>query len=290
MGNVKNVLLTGGSGYLGRHLTNFLIKNNYFLVLLVRSNSDLSYLNDNKSVKIYRLESIAIDQIFNENKIDIVIHTAASYGRKGESLRAVVDANLKFPIDLLDAAISNAVKYFINTDTSLPKDLNSYSRSKKQFFEWLSASSKEISVINLQLEYFYGPNDDQSKFITYVLQELRSGKNSIDFTEATSLRDFIYIDDVIDAYGTVLKNINKFNGLTTLEIGSGEAVQLRDLIIEVRDISQNKEVQLNFGAIPMRPNEIMKSCADITKLISLGWQPKYTFRQGILKTIELENN
>ncbi|NTE05556.1 NAD(P)-dependent oxidoreductase [Agrobacterium tumefaciens] len=288
---VKNILLTGGSGYLGRNLTKFLNQNDYNVILLVRSNSDLTYLDGMKTnITIYRLGGVTIDQIFKENIIDIVIHTAASYGRKGEDLSKIVDANLKFPLEVLDAAISNGVKYFINTDTALPKDLNAYARSKKQFLEWLSASSGDISIINLQLEYFYGPNDDSTKFITYVLQGLRSGKSSLDFTAATPLRDFIYIDDVVDAYYTVLQNIEKFDGLTTFEIGSGEAVQLRDLIIEIRDISQNKDVQLNFGAIPMRPNEIMESCADITKLIAIGWQPKYTFRQGILKTIELENN
>lgn len=292
MGTLNNILLTGGSGYLGRNLTKFLSHNGYNLILLVRSNSDLTYLDGIKTnVTIYRLGGVTIDQIFKENHIDIVIHTAASYGRKGENLSKIVDANMKFPLEVLDAAISNGVKYFINTDTSLPKDLNPYARSKKQFLEWLSAFSGDISIINLQLEYFYGPNDDSTKFITYVLHGLRSGKNSMDFTAATPLRDFIYIDDVVDAYDTVIQNIEKFDShLTNLEIGSGKAVKLKDLIIEVRNISKNEDVQLNFGAIPMRPNEIMKSCADITKLIALGWQPKYTFRQGILKTIELENN
>jgi CDP-paratose synthetase len=291
MGPIKKILLTGASGYLGRNLAMFFAKEGYELVLLVRPASNLKYFtDDNSNIKIYKIGTIQFDEIFKQNKIDVIIHTAANYGRKGESLMNVIDANLRFPIDLLEVAIQNNVKFFINTDTALPKELNSYSRSKKQFLEWLTASSANISVVNLQLEYFYGPNDDHTKFITFVLNELKSGKGFIDFTDATPFRDFIYIDDVVNAYAIVLKNIYNFKGLTTIEVGSGEALMLKDIIIEIQRISNYMDVKLNFGALPMRLNEIMRSNADTRQLKSLGWELTNSFQQGISKTIELENN
>ncbi|TKC03490.1 NAD-dependent epimerase/dehydratase family protein [Pedobacter cryotolerans] len=284
---MSKILLTGASGYLGKNLIQGFVDANHELVLLVRKSSDMIFLrNYTQPIKVYYIGSQTFDEIFRDNNIDIVIHTAASYGRKDETLKHVIDANLTFPIDLLTAAIKNDVKYFINTDTALPKTLNWYARSKKQFLEWLEESSSKINVINLQLEYFFGPNDDESKFITFVLKELQSGKTEIDFTEATSLRDFIFIDDVVKAYLLIVRKINNFSGLQTIQIGSGNAIQLRKIIIKIRELVNRKDVNLNFGAIPMRPNEIEKSCADITYLKNLGWSPEYSFEEGILKTIQ----
>ncbi|KHJ39123.1 dTDP-glucose 4,6-dehydratase 2 [Pedobacter glucosidilyticus] len=292
MGPLENILITGASGYLGKNLVKFLLGANYKLILLVRENSNLTYLdslpNTNKC-KVYKISSADFETIFKENQIDVIIHTAANYGRKGESLSSVLDSNLYFPIKLLDAAFKHNLKFFINTDTSLPKELNAYSRSKKQFLEWLQAFSSEINIINIQLEYFYGPNDDKTKFITFLLSELKSKKKQIDFTDATPLRDFIFIDDVVSAFATIINKIEEFKGFIDIQLGSGNAMMLKDIIKQVQRITNNLDKQLNFGAIPMRPNEIMKSCADITLLRKLGWQPMFSFEQGIIKTIEMEN-
>lgn len=290
MGSIKNILITGASGYLGKNLVEYLLLSNYKLILLVREKSNIAYLDAlPQNFRIYKSSLSSYVDIFYENKVDVIIHTAASYGRKGESLSSILDANLFFPIKLLDAALKYKVKFFINTDTALPKELNAYSKSKKQFLEWLQALSSEINAINVQLEYFYGPNDDKTKFITFLLDELKSNKNQIDFTDATPLRDFIYIDDVISAYATIINKLHEFKGFVDIQVGSGNAMMLKDIIKEVQRISKNLDKELNFGAIPMRPNEIMKSCADITFLKKLGWQPNFSFEQGIIKTIELEN-
>lgn len=290
MGSIENVLITGASGYLGKNLVTYLLNSNFKIILLVRENSNITYLDSlPNNFKIYKSTLSSYEDIFSENKIDAIIHTAASYGRKGESLSSILEANLYFPIKLVDAAIKHKVKFFINTDTSLPKDLNAYSRSKKQFLEWLQALSSEINIVNLQLEYFYGPNDDRTKFISFLINEFKSGKKQIDFTLATPLRDFIYIDDVVNAYASVLNILEELNGFITIPVGSGEALMLKDIIKEVKRITNNTSVELNFGALPMRPNEVMMSCADITFLKGIGWQPVFSFQQGIMKTIELEN-
>jgi nucleoside-diphosphate-sugar epimerase len=288
---MKKVLLTGGTGYLGRNLINGLTQQGYELVLLVRQTADISFLQEyTGSIKTYEIETSIIGKIFEEHQIDVVIHTAASYGRKGENMSQILQANLIYPTEILDAAIKNGVKYFINTDTALPKSLNGYARSKKQFLEWLESVSAQINVLNLQLEYFYGPNDDHSKFITYVLTELKSGKDHIDFTEATSFRDFIYIEDVVQAYLVLLSNLEIFKDIKTIEIGSGKAEMLKETIKKIQLLVDSPSVELNFGALPMRTNEIMHSCANIKFMKSIGWEPKYSFEEGILETIKNEKN
>ncbi|TDQ09957.1 NAD-dependent epimerase/dehydratase family protein [Pedobacter metabolipauper] len=288
---MKKILLTGATGYLGKNLLKGLLKEGHEVIALVRESSDVRYITALAAeLKIYTIGITPLRDIFSENQIDTVIHTAANYGRKGEALETVIHANLGFPLMILEQAIKNDVRYFINTDTSLPKALNWYSRSKKQFLEWLEVCSAEIKVLNLQLEYFYGPNDDHSKFVTYVLKELISGKDHIDFTAATPYRDFIYIDDVVRAYLLLLSELENFEGLTTVEVGSGTAIMLKDIIQQIQEATGQIEVKLNFGALPMRENEIMHSCANTDFLESKGWKPEYTFKEGIQKTINIENN
>lgn len=288
---MKTILLTGGTGYLGKNLIKGLLNNDYQVIALVRKDSDIGYIAGlDSQMEIYRINDVPMEDIFRKHSINAIIHTAANYGRKGESLSSVINANLSFPLEILDLAVKNGVKYFINTDTALPKSLNSYSRSKKQFLEWLEVCSSKINILNLQLEYFYGPNDDNSKFITYVLKELKSGADHIDFTEATPYRDFIYIDDVVDAYIFLLSKLEEISGLKTIEIGTGTTVMLKDLIKNIQELVGRTNVKLNFGALPMRENEIMHSCADISLLESWGWKPRYTLKDGIIKTISIENN
>ncbi|RZK77302.1 MAG: NAD(P)-dependent oxidoreductase, partial [Pedobacter sp.] len=264
---MSKILLTGGTGYLGKNLVKGLLEANHELILLVRKLSNIDFLQNSKgSVKVYVIGELSIDSVFKKENIDIVIHTAASYGRKGEDMNDVLSANLTFPVEVLNAAVRNNVKYFINTDTALPKSMNWYSKSKKQFLEWLEENSSNINIINLQLEYFFGPDDDNSKFITFVLNELLSGKSEIDLTEATSARDFIYIDDVVSVYKLIVSKIKNFIGIQTIEVGSGQAVKLREIVIKIRELVNRNEVRLNFGALPTRPNEIEISCADITYL------------------------
>lgn len=287
----KRILLTGGTGYLGRNLIKGLLEKGYEIIALVRKKSDISVITDSDTrLKIFRVGEVPLENIFKNHSIDVIIHTAANYGRKGESLSSIIHSNLSFPLEVLDMAVKYGVRYFINTDTALPKSLNSYSRSKKQFLEWLEVCSSSINVLNLQLEYFYGPKDDDSKFITYVLKELTSGADHIDFTEATSYRDFIYIDDVVDAYIFLLTKLEEVDGLKTVEIGSGTAIMLKDLVEKVQQLVGPNEVKLNFGALPMRKNEIMHSCADINFLEKLGWRPRYSLIDGITKMISIENS
>src|SRR5207344_1577562 len=104
--------------------------------------------------------------------LDAVVHTATSYGRKGEKAVAVLEANTAFPLRLMESGISFGVKTFFNTDTSLNKYMNFYALSKKQFADWgrLLAGQKKIRFINIELEHFYGPGDDDSKFTASVIR------------------------------------------------------------------------------------------------------------------------
>ena len=163
--------------------------------------------------------------------------------------------------------------------------------SKKQFLSWLKTYSDNLICVNVALEHFYGPGDDPSKFVTMMLNEMLNNAEKIDLTAGEQKRDFIYIDDVVNAFILILKFISsQKNGFYEYEVGSGSSVKIKSLVKLIKELSNCQFTKLNFGAINYRGNEVMASAVDISNLLKLGWKPQDTLESGLLKTIEFEKS
>jgi nucleoside-diphosphate-sugar epimerase len=286
---IKKIFLTGATGFLGSNLLQAFVTNGYEVTILIREKSNLKRIDHLLShISLVYLEKFDIDSHFGNASYDLVIHTAANYGRDVDTIETILEPNLLLPLNLLIAAISTGVNYFINTDTSLPRNINRYALSKKQFNEWLQFYSDKITVINIELEYFYGSGDDQWKFINSIIHKFLAKAESIDFSVATQQRDFIYIEDVVSAYLLLIKRINAFEGFNNVELGSGKAYTLKDIIVYLHKMCNSEFTLLNFGALPTRTNEVMYSMADTTVLLNIGWNIEFTLEEGLFKTIEDE--
>lgn len=282
----KNIIITGATGYLGFKFLNKLLSDGFNVCVVKRKTSNVSKIKLlSESIKFYDNDELSIVQMFQENKVDMIVHFSTLYGRKGETIFEIKDANLDFPLLLLKHAIDNDVNYFINTGTSLPYLTNQYSLFKNQFSECLEFFSSKITTVNVLLEHFYGPDDEDSKFITSMIGKMKSNVTDIELTEGIQLRDFIFIEDVISAYLCVISNINNFEGFNVLPLGSGETVTIRKIVETIKEVSDSAS-NLLFGKVPMRENELMCSDADISKLKKLGWSPKYNLNEGIRLTVE----
>ena len=281
------IFLTGATGYLGSHILAQLVGCGYQVYCLKRKSSNLWRVESIASkVSWVDLEMIDFNSFFAEKKVELILHCATDYGRKKTDPIQTVEANLILPLKMLHAAVTQGVPYFLNTDTVLDKRINNYSLSKQQFVEWLETYADKIVSVNVALEHFYGPNDDASKFVTYIIQSLLDNVPEIPLTEGHQKRDFIHIDDVVNAF---MKLIDSRKTLSMkfyrFEVGSGKPVEIREFISMVKRLSGNKHSHLNFGAIPYRKNEVMFSCVDTSGLEKLGWKPEISLEEGIIKTI-----
>jgi len=282
--NPKKMLITGATGFLGSCLARRFV-DYYNVVIIKRSFSDIRRIKDiYDDLIVYDIDKIKLNQIFYENKIDIIVHTATSYGRRKESLEQIVSTNVLFPLKLLELGILYKVNQFVNTDTAAVSNLNPYALSKNHFLDWLKIKSTDIDVVNIKLEHFYGPNDDKSKFITYLIKKMILNE-TIDLTSGMQKRDFIYIDDVVNAYFIILKSNTIKDNYIEFELGSGNQISIKDIVIKIHELVKSKS-RLNFGAISYRNNEIMTSNSDISKLIDLGWKPMVSLTDGLLTTIK----
>ena len=285
----KKILITGITGFLGSKLAMELVRTGYEVIALKRKSSSLKRLESFKNeITLYNIEEVDFQNVFKtHNKIDFIIHTATSYGRNNESPYEIFEANTGFPLKLLDAASMANVSKFINTDTILDKYLNLYSLSKNHLLEWgkFYSMRNKIEFINMRLEHFYGSDDDDSKFTSYVINKCNSNTKTLQLTSGEQKRDFIYIDDVVTAYTTVLKRVNSHNKwFDEYDVGSGNSSSIKDFVEMVRRLT-NSNIELNFGALPYRKNEVMNSKADVKRLIDLGWKCKYNLEEGLKLTI-----
>lgn len=288
----KTILLTGATGFLGSHLLKRLF-NKYNLIILKRSFSDTWRIADYlDKVKFYDIDKVSIDIPFRENKIDYIIHTAVNYGRDGGKISDVLNDNLMFSIKLLESAIFFNTDTFLNTDTLLYSYLNYYTLSKKHFRDYLKFFSNEIKVINLKLEHIYGPYDSSKKFVLWLISNLINNVEELNFTKGEQVRDFIYIEDVVNAYDIVLEKISSINkGFKEFDVGTGNFIKIKDFVIMVRDIIRGAfnidiRTRLNFGSIPYRENEFFNIKEDLKPLLELGWRTKYSLEEGLFETIK----
>jgi len=292
------ILLTGPGGFLGSALVRFWAKRGHQLSLLARPSSRLERLADlPASVQVVRAsEPDEISAVVREAMPDAIVHTACSYGRKGESTLEVLDANIRLGIVLLQAVLDcNSFKglpstLFMNTGSALEPGVSLYALSKKQFSEWgavLAASSPQHRrFIDIRLQQMYGPGDDSSKFIIRLIEDCRRNVPRIALTKGEQLRDFIHIDDVVRAYDRILERRDEFAASDAIDVGSGEPVTMRSFAELVKQIA-GAETNLDFGAVPYRATEGMLCVADTTRLRRLGWHPTLALADGLRQLIHL---
>lgn len=284
------ILLTGGTGFLGSNILRRLLGLGHELFCIKRETSSLERVKIFKhKIKWFNVETSDFDEIISSYKIEGIIHCATDYGRKQFDPIQTIETNLILPLKLLHAAANNNVLVFINTDTVLDKRVDTYSLSKRQFSEWLEKYSNDIITVNVALEHFYGPFDNDSKFVSYVIRKMLGNEDSIDFTLGLQKRNFIYIEDVIDAFIVLLNNINKLdNSFHNFEVGTEDSVTIKDFVGLVKKLCNNNTTDLNFGAINYRENEVMNTNTNTDKLKSLGWFPRFSLEDGLKNTIDLE--
>jgi nucleoside-diphosphate-sugar epimerase len=276
---MKTILITGINGFLGSHLAKTL-SNDYNIIGLEYSLNNLFRISE-CNYNVYSAQDDIPEAIFTEQTIDIIIHTATFYGRNNEDFIKLFNSNLYSPFNLLDKAIHHGCKLFVNTDTVLDRFVSTYALTKRQFQEWLYLRKNGIKVINMQLEHFYGPGASPTNFITTMINKLKNNELQIDLTLGEQQRDFIYIDDVVNAYLTVIEKQDLIVApYTSFQVCTNQLISVKKLMIVLKDLTESSSM-LNFGAVPYRKNELMHSNTDNTALCAFGWSPKNTLKEGL---------
>ncbi len=290
---MSTAIVTGATGFLGSHLARRLRLDDWDVIALKRSLSQIpKHLADDPKIRWFDVDTATgISDAFDAtNTIDAVVHLAASYGRKEDPPTSIVQSNLIFPLEILQRSLQRDVPLFINTDTCFTIEypyLQSYTLSKKQFSEWgrILAATSGMRFVNLELQHPFGPGDRSGKFVPWIIQQCHQDCVPIPLTPGEQKKDFIYVDDVVMAFLTIMARFDKLDkGYHHIECGRGESISLRRFVELVHEASQSN-CPLEFGKMPYRPMEIMNSVADTHRLRELGWKSICSIEDGISATV-----
>jgi nucleoside-diphosphate-sugar epimerase len=274
-----NLVITGATSYLGKAFLNKYYASFKNIFAIIRPSTNFEILKS-----IPNIQFIQWDKDVSELKkvnFDIMLHLATCYGRKNETPEEIFKANVTFPEEILKELKSN-IKLWINIDTSLPSEVNHYALSKFNFLEILKKAPR-FNILNLKLQQLYGPND--GTFINFLIDSIIKKVPSIDMTKGTQLRDFIYIEDAVSAIFAGLKSFSfedkQQHLFKQIDIGSGRAHSIREVVEVLQKISNNHETQFHWGKKSERTNEPQKLVASPEALQSLGWSAQVDLELGL---------
>lgn len=272
-----NVLITGGTGFIGRNLVPLLQENLRIeeIFLLVRNKEKAEFLFKKKKIKIITLEE-NIENI----RVDKVIHLAAyltSTDTK-ENIEKLIDSNLRFGTLVLDYIKNKEIEEFINFGTfaeyQFGRELDSaylYSATKTAYRSILDYYSKtyNFKYYNVIPYTVYGGKDTQKKVIDYIKD---SFEKEIDMTLGEQILDFIHVEDVCDFIIKLLFHKTEIPNKEEFFLGTGRGISIRELV-KIMESKYNKRCNINWGKLEYRSNDIMYAVAPISNNLKyLNWK------------------
>lgn len=299
------LLIVGGTGFLGYHLANRCIKKGWRVTSL-STNPPVS-IRKVKKVK-YILCDITkkknIKKKLSKIKFDYVVNFGG-YVNHYEKKKTYI-SHYNGCKNLADYFLEKKIKKFIQFGSSVeygllksPQKESSLINQKKLKSTYGLAKFKATKLLinyykkfNFPVTVFrlylaYGPKQDINRFLPIVINACIK-KKSFKCSDGTQLRDFIYVEDLIDAILKCLALKKKTNG-KILNLGSGKAYNLKKIILFlVKAINGGTP---EFGSINLRKDEIKKIYPNMKKTFSLlNWKPKTTLKCGLLKSIKYYKN
>ena len=282
--------MTGATGFLGSHLARAFLRRGDDVHATRRAGSSLARLGAASERLSWHDAGLDPTTLVASAAFDVVLHAATHYGRAGAVDADVAYVNYDWPLALLGAAGAGHVALFTNIDTSLPPSLSTYASTKRRFVDCAAevCAVGGSRLLNVGLESVYGPGDDRMKFQMALMHALLRGDPSFGLSPGAQTRDYIFIDDAVDAVLRLVDHARETpDRYLAAGVGRGEEISIRHFAEMMRDLI-GSPTRLDFAATPYRAGELMHARADTSLLRSLGWPGARTVERGLRETIERE--
>ncbi len=312
------ILITGSAGFIGFHLSNFLLKKNFEIIGIDTLNNyydnkfkkqRLSILKKNKKFKFYKIDisnKKKIDNFFDNFKIDIIINLAAyagvQYSLKNPDIYFktnevgfynLLENGKRKKIKKIIFASSSSVagtndkKFFSEKDnTDTPISLYGATKKNNEILAHFYASNYQIQIIGLRFFTVYGPYGRPDLSIYKFAKSIEENSGIIINNYGQHFRDFTYIDDVVKCVFSLLE-LKKFNKVDhkvnkyfqIFNLGGGNKIKITK-IVSLLEKYLNKKTKIKMG--PLKKGDIIFSRSEVSKLKrNINFLPNTSVKIGL---------
>ena len=311
------ILVMGGAGYIGSHTVRHLLDNGYEVVVADNLIYGHREAVDERAKFVHAdlLDALSLDSLFNNNKVDAVIHFAA-FAYVGESVtepEKYYYNNVVGTVNLLHAMAAHNVKKIVFSSTCAtygePKytpidekhtqnPINPDGRTKLMIEQIFADYERAYGLKHIALRYFNAAgcsadgkigesHSPETHLIPLVLKAITGERDNIkvfgtdyDTPDGTCIRDYIHVEDLALAHRLALENLDKYNGC--INLGTGIGTSVKEIIVAAEEVS-GKKCPVEY--VTRRPGDPARLFANNAKAKEvLNWKPKYTNIKDIIKT------
>lgn len=308
-----NYLVTGGAGFIGSHVVDRLLTqpdarvtvldefNAYYDPAIKRANV-AGFAREVRVAEGDIRDRAFVDQVFEEQAFDAVIHLAARAGVRPsiQDPELYLDVNVKGTFHILEAARRTGVKrvvfassssvYGVNPkipfseDDALLATISPYAATKLAGEQLCSNYSHVHGLRTVCLRFFtvYGPRQRPDLAISKFCRALLEDRPIDKYGDGTTCRDYTYIDDIVDGVMGALTYEGPLFDIFNL--GGSQTVTLNELIAACEAACGKKAI---INQLPLQPGDVPRTVADVSKATRLlGFKPRTALPEGVRKFVE----
>lgn len=313
----KKVLVTGGAGFIGSHVAEYLLARGDDVVIIDEMNeyydvsikeSNLKLLKDNYPeegrVSIYRgdiCDRRLLEHIFETENIKWICHMAARAGVRPsiQDPFVYIHSNINATTNLMELAHKHGIENFVfassssvyggskstffSEDEVVDHPVSPYAATKKtcELLAYTYHHLYNLKVTGLRFFTVYGPRGRPDMAPFKFTDRIYRGVEMQQFGDGSSSRDYTYISDIVD--GTV-RAIDRPYDYQIFNLGKGAGTSLKKFINLVQENVGKKAI---IKVLPDQPGDVPYTCADVAKAKHLlGYKSKITFEDGIKRTVD----
>ncbi len=307
-------MITGGSGFVGSHLCDKLLQNKHEVIILTRNDSKINNLGGNLD-KI-RLEHVDVtdfsrlERSIEENKPDVIFHLAGetSHKRSFEKPMYDIDVNSKSTLCILEKiknlnlqckfilgstfiVIGRPEKLPLNEESPCnPTTIYGTNRLTSEYFCKIYHNVYNLDTTIFRVTNSFGPREQHQtptkNALNFLIYEAFRGENVTIYNQGKFFRDVIYISDVVSALETIMLKSSPGN---IYWISSGVKTWFYEIGQWLEELTNGKIQYVDPPSYTSKV-DVGNFLVDNSKLKSLGWSPKTSVKEGIIKTLEYFNS
>lgn len=300
------VLVTGGAGFIGSHLVDRLVQEGHDVVI-VDNLSTGKRRNLNRAARFYKLDirSPRLGRVLRKERPSVVMHLAAQMDVRRSVEDPAFDAqvNILGTLNVVEQAVQHGSRkvifassggaiygeqnVFPAPETHPTRPLSPYGISKLvgEFYLDYYQRASGIQYVSLRYSNVYGPRQDpqgEAGVVAIFTQKMLGGEQPVINGNGRQTRDFVYVEDVVEANLAVMGMGTDFQGL--YNVGVGKETAINDLFGLLAELTKT-ECKRVHG--PAKKGEQARSVVDSAKLRQeAGWEPKTSLQEGLARTVE----